>query len=407
MATLPNPSPSATDALPVLPMPLSQFPNLQVYAECQEMAGVLALGSHALETSTYYYAVRLGKAYPLWKSYLGDCYFHAVMAALTPDLERCMASIEAPKSRGAHRAVPDIVLLVAHALSVALQQQTGELLRLLDDALDEYLGLDEELVPHLAEITLLLQPFVQLIKGTKQDAPYKAHQLRTWRKLCWQIVTEYGVPVKLIHELISDPEAPIVIPSTLPTPNLIQHLDGSVGIDASPIMPEWFAPRRPIVPTSGEQINDTLKLHPKPYADALALWWRLHNDGRYPETYLHTAARVLDAVGRTLQALFKHHQMATLNTIVPTDILVGGIVDFVVAYNANPPSLSIAQLRVSFLSAAIAAITVTDSLSETIQSVCEKAGLQDIEKLLRLTMEMHEDRLTQAYPPLKSFRTKH
>lgn len=386
---------------------LSRFPSALTYDQCEAEARMQE-GPVALNAVIHYYAVYMGGKLDLWKKELGLPLFHAVMADLTPAFLRYIAALKSEDDQLLDETmVPCIqILLMAHAVNVVTRQKNFDAVVHLHQAYHSYVEVAEN------DVKALLAPFAVLLEEMTERANPKAYQRRVWRAMAFDFMRVSTIPAVSVQNLLEartrgeEGNAQDTPPGIYQTIDLVEHLDGTLGEDFAPTLRECFMPRRERLDTYQAQLADTLAQFEGPYRDALALWEKV-NCSAVPAVRKEENL-MLDAVGRVLERLFTREQMALLMERVQVSLLVENIMRFLAEYQTNPPSMSAPQLRISWVSNAIAVVAPPGQMEETGTVILGAMGMPVSEILLyRATMRVHGKVMSQSIHPLNPQRKQH
>lgn len=200
------------------------------------------------------------------------------------------------------------------------------------------------------------------------------------------------------------PETPYVAPAK-EEPGVVDHLDGSVGMDVHLDLVRLYTPRRSFFSLADAQWQDTLSQFESPTKDIMALWWRLNSSKL--ETVRLQEARVMDAACRLLEYLFSKEQLEVLAKRLPMEQVLENILSLVSGSINQPPHMSAPQLRISLVSAAIIALTSQETLMHEAEDLWTAIGLSQEVGLLLATLGNHaealQERIVKVVPPKHTF----
>ena len=198
-------------------------------------------------------------------------------------------------------------------------------------------------------------------------------------------------------------ETPMVTPHT--TPGTVSQVDGSIGIDSHLDLVRLFMPRRSAFSSSSAQWDDTLAQFSGATLELLDLWRRVHSSCL--EGQKQNEARLMDSVGRLMEYLFTQEQLALLAKRLPMEQVMDNMLSFVSGSLNKPPHLSIPQMRISLVSAAIIAVTTQENLFKEAEALWRDLGLDSDIHLLLTTLSTHADalqeRIVKVVPPKHTF----
>lgn len=302
------------------------------------------------------------------------------------------------------------VYAITHEFFHALQEceDLGEMVSVVEPFHDVIAMLDDlEVLPDdedvRTEVKDLLSEAVQGFMRPYGSLPQSESQYAT-PEVQTPSQTASAPTVAAAPDIASVPlEMPVVAPRI--EPGTVTHLDGSIGIDAHADLVRLFTPQRPFLSMPDAQWKDTLDHAEGTTKELLLLWKRLR--GSKLDAQRLQEARLMDSVGRLLEYLFNAEQRALLAKRLPMEQVADNVLSFVSGTASQPPHMSIAQLRISLVSAAVIALTDELSLDREAKALWCELKLDSEVHLLLTTLHAHADalqeRITKVVPPKHTF----